>query len=130
MTDYSTAQKEACLRLHVTRSGSELILAWSQFVEQCTDGYRWDISEYRNEIRVREDIENLLREESLASCREHADFRLNVSLIDQNFREIALADCEFPGTTCWWSKVVPHHAGIDFAQYCLEIYGFKVEVTE
>jgi len=129
MPSYVSDQDALRTRLLIHRSGAQLIEAWSEFVAACEEGYAWDISEYRNELRVRGEIEQIMIAGELQVYREHAGFCGAVEGVDARFRLLGRPDWQFPDRTTWWERLVPARAGEALATYCRAVYGFPVEVA-
>src|SRR5258708_5123572 len=69
-------------------SPAQLLTQWEQLVDWCKQGYRWDVSEYGNELSVREKLERLLTSEQLQPYRELQELRTRVSEIDAQFKAL------------------------------------------
>lgn len=127
MKNYCALQDEVRIHHGISRTGAQLIDCWGAFVEECCEGYEWDISEYRNEIRVRRHIETLLRSDALAGHPDHDVFSGAVQVLDDRFRQLGHKEWKFPNGAQWWERQVPTFAGESLAQYCLDAYGYPVE---
>ncbi|KRP58815.1 hypothetical protein [Pseudomonas orientalis] len=107
-----------------------LVQKWSFFVDECQDGYRWDYSEYRNEIRVRGLLEQLLNSSAISSSENFKELRKKVISVDKKFKNLlqpAIALVEGEG---WWDSGVLMYAGEDYSCYMKEAHGVLVEVVE
>lgn len=125
-SDYHIAQDEVRIQHNITRSGAELLAAWAAFVHEVEDGYDWDISEYRNEIRVRDELSVLAVSDVLTPFVEHADFLEELRQLDERFRAQAHHTYRFPSASTWWRQLVPKSGGGDFARYCSTAHGFRL----
>lgn len=107
-----------------------MIAAWEAFIAECSDGYSWDISEYRNELRVRNDIEVLVSSERLLRYDEHKEFCRAVYALDNEFTQLGHEKWQFPSGSDWWERLVPKKSGRELARYCRQVYGFAIEEVE
>ena len=73
MKSYTTAQSEARARLNIARSPATLLDILAAFVDECENGYSWDISEYNNELRARDELGEVIAAPELQSYEEHAE---------------------------------------------------------
>lgn len=122
---YQVAQAESLARLGVRESAALLVAKWEALVSECEDGYSWDVSEYWNELRVRDVLESLLEERSLQTFDGHAELRSVVAAIDERFRAIVRDDVRIPGNT-WWRQAVLRIAGQEYRDYLSAVYGIAV----
>lgn len=109
---------------------NSLVQRWDFFVDECQDGYRWDYSEYRNEIRVRGLLEQLLNSSAISSSENFKELREKVISVDKKFKDLlqpGIASAEGEG---WWDSGVLMYAGEDYSCYMKEAYGVLVEVVE
>ncbi|MCH2231645.1 MAG: hypothetical protein MK105_15025 [Crocinitomicaceae bacterium] len=84
---------------------SQLINAWSNLVDICTAGYSDTIYEFDAEIMVRTSIEKILNSEKLNSFTEFHEFRDQVKLIDEKFKEVFILFNKEEGFTGnWWKR--------------------------
>src|SRR5438045_4866711 len=83
-------------------SPAQLLTQWEQFVDWCKDGYRWDVSEYSNELAVREKLELLLAAEPLQRFQELQELKARVSAIDARFKSLLKPDVQLPNREHWW----------------------------
>ncbi|MFJ7158385.1 hypothetical protein ACIQUQ_26075 [Streptomyces sp. NPDC101118] len=65
------------------------LTSWKRFVEACAEGYDDVISEYFEDLRVRDAIECGLAEKSLRELAGYEEFSRAVQAVDARFREIA-----------------------------------------
>lgn len=109
---------------------SDLVRIWEGFVEECEKGYQWDVSEYNNEIRVRDDLDLLLRAPSLQKCSELAELRSVVDPIDGRFRALLQDGVRPYDDETWYRAGVLRYAGQAYAEYFRSVHGIDVEVVE
>jgi hypothetical protein len=115
---------------HIPEKPPALLRKWDSFVDSCLSGYAWDISEYNNEIRVRDHIEVLLQAECLQQFPEIQAFRELVNPIDQQFKAVLQPDKTLPKQDSWWRKGVLKYAGEPYARYMQRVYGIEVDIVE
>lgn len=127
MDNYTAAQDDVRAAHGIARTGATLIHSWEALIEECTDGYSWDISEYRNELRVRNEIETLVSSEHLRQYEDHDQFVEAVRALDERFKALGHPTWRFPDASTWWERLVPARAGRDFASYCRQVYGFQID---
>ena len=120
---YMEAQQDVLSSLGEGCSAASLLDAWSAFVEEVEEGYAWDESEYRNEVRVRGQIELVMEAESLQKFVEHREFRENVQRVDSQFLSNSHPTWKFPWGGTWWESAVPVSSRGDFAE-CYRRFGF------
>ena len=106
------------------RSAASLLTAWSSFVDECEQGYSWDVSEYRNELGVRAQIELIVVAKSLNGFGEHQQFLDNVESVDSRFRANAHPTWTFSFGQAWWEKAVPENGVGESAEGYLQ-YGVR-----
>ena len=111
-------------------SPAQLLAQWGQFVEWCQEGYNWDVSEYMNELSVRERLERLLTAENLQPFPELRELKTRVSEIDARFKEILNPDVQLPNREYWWERGVLKRAGEQYAKYFRDAHDIQVEVVD
>jgi hypothetical protein len=110
-----------------TASPSSLLEQWRDFVEQCHEGYGWDLSEYDNEVRVRTRIERLLRAPQLRHFPEVREYAARVALLDDQFRQLLQKDVVRPALSGdWWEKGVLRFGGEEYARDMRDRFGIHV----
>ena len=107
-----------------------LLAQWEQFVTWCEDGYQWDVSEYNNELQVREKLETILSAGRLRTYPEIDVLKTEVSKIDERFRTLLNRDAVLESRANWWEKGILKRAGRAYASYFRDAYDIGVEVAE
>jgi len=102
-----------------------LLAKWKSFVEECADGYGWEYSEYRNEIRSRFLIQQLLDDERIASNEELQDLFIEIKDTDELFRSLLQDGCVIEGES-WWDQGVLKKAGEEYRSYMKDGYGITL----
>jgi hypothetical protein len=128
--DYLTSVREVLQSVDCDLWPSELVGRWLQLVEDAEDGYRWDVSEYDNEIRARSCLDALLTSPELSRFPELEILAAEVRPIDDRFRALLLAGVERPGKSTWFERGVLSRAGEAYANFFRSAYGIDVEVDE
>lgn len=108
---------------------AQLLDKWAYFVNGCSEGYQWDISEYDNELSVRKDIEEIIRTKRLKHFSEIRELKLQISDIDKRFKALLKANVELPNRDHWWEKGVLIKAGEPYATYIKKVYGIQIEIV-
>lgn len=128
MNNYAFAARKVLTECGAaTDSPAALVEGWDSFVKECEAGYSWDISEYDNEIRVRRDLERLLKAESLQEFPAIEELSTTVARIDERFRCLLQADVERPKRHYWFDRGILKQAGTEYAKFFLSAYGVHVE---
>jgi len=109
-------------------SPAQLLTQWQQFVNWCEEGYRWDVSEYRNELSVRDRLERLLTAERLQPFRELGELKARVDETDTRFKSLLIPGVKMPNHKQWWEQAVLKRAGEQYANYFRQAHGIEVEV--
>lgn len=108
-----------------------LLDAWDAFVSQCEVGYRFDLSEYVHDIKIRRELEFLLSVPELQSFPEFEELTGRVHEVDQRFRALLLPDVIQPyASDEWWERGVLRYAGREYATDLKTLYGIKVAEIE
>lgn len=108
----------------VNASPDELLEEWRGFVEQCEQGYEYNVMEYHADLSVRDRIEACLRGEG----SEDAGFVAGVAEADARFRALLQPGVEVgPEGDPWWHRGVPRYAGYPLAEGLSEWFGVQVE---
>jgi hypothetical protein len=107
-----------------------LLRKWEQFIESCEDGYSWDVSEYNNEIRVRDQIESILGSDKLQRFEELSEFRHSVEALDKRLRTLFQTRVSLADRAGWWNQGVLKEAGYYYADYMKAAHGIHVERVE
>jgi hypothetical protein len=126
---YIEAQQAVLARLQ-SPPVTFLLEQWKFIVEECESGYRWDISEYHNEIRARDYLEDVLAAPELSSYLEHGELRTEVSMLDSRFRKIISPVWTVPGEERWWRRAVLRYGGPEYVNYMRDAYGMNVELVD
>ena len=110
------------------KSPATLLDQWSWFVDECENGYRWDISEYDSELSVRRTLDILLEAKSLSAFAEIAELAGRVKEIDIRSRRLLHPVARRERGETWWEKGILAEAGEAYADYCKSVYGTSIKV--
>jgi hypothetical protein len=108
---------------------ADLVTQWQEFVNWCAEGYQWDISEYNNEISVRNELEKMLSASKLQSYNELQQLKFVVSEIDNRFKDLLKEDISLKNKTNWWEQGILKKAGEPYATYFHQAYGISIEIV-
>ena len=125
-------EAKAILRRHgfKQRTPDELIEWWANLVEQCVDGYDWTIYEFDYELVVRDYIEALMNEPSLANSRQFEEFKQRVAELDRRFKAVLQEGVQRPWKSqSWWRVGVLKYAGEDYREDMSSRYAIDVEIS-
>ena len=95
----------------------------------CKEGYQWDMSEYTNELGVRERLERLLTADQLQPYPELHEIKTRVHEIDARFRALLIPNIQLENREHWWERGVLTRAGEPYAAYFRDAYIIDVEVV-
>lgn len=109
-------------------SPAHLLDLWEYFVDECREGYRWDVSEYDNEISVRDTLERLLTARDLEPFPELSAIGERVDELDNRFRALLDPIACRTNRAHWWEQGILARAGSAYASYIRDVYGIKVEI--
>lgn len=104
-----------------------LIQKWRFFIEECKDGYRWDYSEYLNDIRFRSLLQRLLEEPKIANADEFKELFDELTCLDDMFKSLLQPDIFIGTGEKWWERGVLIRAGEEYCFYMKAARGIVVE---
>ena len=110
-------------------SPAQMIEQWEQLMDWCKDGYQWDVSEYLNELSVRDKLEHLLTAKRLQPYPELQELKSRVAEIDARFKPLLRSDVQLENHEHWWERGVLKRAGEQYATYFRDAHGIQVEVV-
>lgn len=106
------------------QSPEELLDAWRGLVEECGNGYEYNVMEYHADLEVRDRLERCLR----SPGRTDAAFAAQVAAVDEQFRALLQPGVEVgPAEDPWWHRGVPRYAGDALAEGMREWFGVEIE---
>lgn len=123
---------EACAAL-LAKLGFEgeslesLVIKWGFFIEQCKDGYGWDYSEYRNEIRVRSLIQELMSCSKIFDADELKECFEYLAFLDGEFKSLLQSGIDVEEGSSWWDRGVLKRAGEEYCYYMARAHQILVE---
>ena len=116
---------------HVPTSPAQVLGAWEEFVTTCTYGYDLDLSEYLNDLSIRQFIQLVLDDSEAKRTEMYALFVKRVSHIDDQFRGL-VSDGPLvrPGSDLWWNRRIPPYGAPEFVEDARERYSVELRVGE
>lgn len=127
MRSYVGEQDAVRSREGIEASGSSLLDMWGDLIAECETGYQWEMSELRNELRVRDQLQTLAAAPTLQAFAEHRDFEARLRSLDDRFRTLLRSDVEFEQQQGWWRRGVLRFAGPAYCDYCKAVLGVEIE---
>jgi hypothetical protein len=109
---------------------ASLIQKWKFFIEECESGYAWDYSEYRNEIRVRWLLQNLLDSPEVCKFPEFKCFFDELFSLDERFRLLLQSGRAVVEGYNWWDRGVLARAGEEYCHYMEGAHGILVKNSD
>ena len=104
---------------------------WDDFVTACTDGYEFDLSEYLNDLSVRQFIQQVLDDSESGRTEMYAPFAERIRRIDDRFREVASGGpLVRPGSDLWWDRRIPPYGAAEFFDDARERYAVELRVVD
>ena len=121
-------------KLYIIRNGAKeynlsvLLSEWTSFVSQCEQGYQFDISEYDNDVSIRDKIEEVINNEELYSPQDVQRFADAVHMLDEQLRALFIDNVYRPFTSgTWWEASILKFAGQEYSEDMLNLY--KIDVV-
>ncbi|MFF2065088.1 hypothetical protein ACFVWZ_25350 [Streptomyces sp. NPDC058200] len=104
---------------------------WEEFVRECADGYEFDLSEYLNDLSVRQLLQQVLDDAEAKRTETYAPFAQRVRGIDDRFREVVSEGPLIrPGSDHWWDRQVPPHGAAEFVEDVRERHSVDLRVVD
>ncbi|MDX3457516.1 hypothetical protein PV396_37145 [Streptomyces sp. ME02-8801-2C] len=99
-------------------------------VDECVDGYDMDVSEYLNDLSIRDLLQRVTDDPIVRSLPEFAWFTAELAGIDERFRAV-LADGPMvrPGEHRWWRRSLPAVGQEDFVRDAKERYRVELRLV-
>ncbi|MGW1278877.1 hypothetical protein ACWD4V_18250 [Streptomyces tsukubensis] len=89
--------------------------SWSDFVQECVDGYGMDYSEYIHDSLVRDLIGEFLADDAARNASGFKEFIAAVQEVDEKFRAlISRGPVVLPEEERWWRRSLPPTGGEEF----------------
>jgi hypothetical protein len=116
---------------HVPTRPAQALGTWEDFVTTCTDGYEFDLSEYLNDLSIRQFIQLVLDDSEAKRTEMHALFAERVRRIDDRFREL-VSDGPLirPRSDLWWDRRIPPYGATEFVEDARERYSVELRVVD
>lgn len=104
-------------------SPEELLDEWRGLVEECENGYEYNVMEYHADLAVRDRLERCLQ----LPDRTDAAFAAQVAEVDAQFRALLQPGVEVgPADDPWWHRGVPRYSGHALAEGMHEWFGVEI----
>ncbi|WP_095102124.1 hypothetical protein [Pseudomonas sp. Irchel 3A5] len=110
-----------------SESLESLVMKWEFFIEQCKDGYRWDYSEYRNEIRVRSLLQELKNCSNIYGAGELKGCFEYLAFLDEEFKSLMQPGVDVEEGSSWWDRGVLKCAGEEYCYYMARAHQILVK---
>ncbi len=107
---------------------SVLASKWTFFVDQCAEGYDWNIYEFDNELSVRDSIEEILNDPVFKQFYEFGGFVREVHDADERYRDLLQPNVKRTSfSESWWHTGVLKSAGDEYCSDVLRRYSILVK---
>ena len=106
-----------------------LLKSWKAMIEICKKGYQDNISEYDNDLSIREAIELVLSSERSKEYPEFTEFLEKVNRLDEEFSEFLQTDITRSEYANWWLQRAPKYGCAELADDFFQIYGIRITVV-
>ncbi|MEU4618116.1 hypothetical protein [Streptomyces umbrinus] len=109
----------------------EALRSWEETVDECVDGYDLDVSEYLNDLSIRDLLERVADDSSVRLLPEYSWFTAELARIDERFKEV-LADGPLirAKERRWWRRSLPTAGRADFVSDVKERYGVELMLVD
>lgn len=105
--------------------------SWEEVVKLCAEGYDFDVSEYLNDVSIRELLQHVIDDPVVQSLPEHSWFSAELSRVDEGFRALLLnGPVVRPNESRWWLRSLPARGQQEFVDDVRDRYGVDIEVIE
>ncbi|NUK06137.1 hypothetical protein [Streptomyces lunaelactis] len=101
---------------------------WSEFVDDCTEGYEGTLFEYWDDMSIRGFLQRVVDDPEVKEVPELAWFKTEVRRVDEKFAGLLAQGFDVQGGRGWWERKIPHVAGREMAENVKEQYGYEIEV--
>ncbi|MCM1972674.1 hypothetical protein [Streptomyces sp. G1] len=101
---------------------------WSEFVDDCMEGYEGTLFEYWDDLSIRSFLQRVIDDSMLKEVPELTWFKSEVQRVDEKFASLLAQGFEARGGRGWWERKIPRVAGHAMAENVKEQYGYEVEV--
>ncbi|MFI8104004.1 hypothetical protein [Streptomyces sp. NPDC086023] len=101
---------------------------WSDFVDDCAEGYEGTLFEYWDDLTIRSFLQRVIDDPAIKETPELAWFKSEIHRADEIFARLLAQGFEVTGGRGWWERKLPRIAGHEMAANIKEQYGHEVEV--
>lgn len=99
---------------------------WQEFVDICGGGYMESVMDYDYDLRIRDDIEQVLKDNNLYKHEGFSLFRSEIEAIDISFKELLHSEFKRNATT-WWQQGILKYGGEEYVSSVSDLLGYKIE---
>ncbi|AWW43581.1 hypothetical protein DN051_44575 (plasmid) [Streptomyces cadmiisoli] len=104
---------------------------WEDFVEECEIGYASDLSEYLNDLSVRQLLQKVLDDAEAKRTETYLPFAQRVRRIYERFHEVVNEGPEVrPRSECWWDRRLPATGAAEFVADVWERYAVDLRTAD
>ena len=109
---------------------SSLLDGWDSIVRQCEDGYTFGLSEFSNDLWVRNFIDRLCADPRVIGDPVRIDFMTVLEDTDRRFRsmlapEFQIGQSDMP----WWQRGVLRYAEEEYVEDLRNQYGIAIDTV-
>jgi hypothetical protein len=116
---------------HVPTRPAQALGAWEEFVTECAGGYTYDLSEYLNDLSIRQFFQLVLEDSEAKRTLTYALFAERVGHIDDRFRGLVSGGpLVRPGSDLWWDRRIPPYGAAEFVEDARERYSVELRVVD
>ncbi|MBL0885908.1 hypothetical protein [Myceligenerans indicum] len=109
---------------------ADALMSWSEFVDECAEGYSFGVYEYDNDLQVR-DLLELAFDGEADELLGAEEARRSIVVVDERFRRILKPGVRVPGASeTWWSGAVPARGGVELVEDLEENYRTEIDLVE
>ncbi|MFI0896957.1 hypothetical protein [Streptomyces sp. NPDC020983] len=111
------------------RTPGRALEMWSDFVEDCEEGYSATLFEYWDDLSVRRFLQAVVASPGIGDMPDAAWFLDEVAGLDLRLKSVLEGGFEMHGGWGWWERRIPRFAGEEMARDVREQFGFEMEVV-
>ncbi|MFF0087202.1 hypothetical protein ACFYR1_47280 [Streptomyces canus] len=116
---------------HVPTRPAQVLGAWEAFVTTCMGGYEFDLSEYLNDLSIRQFIQLVLDDSEAKRTEMYKLFAERIRRIDDRFcKLVSEGPLIRPRSDLWWDQRIPPYGAADFVEDARERYSVELRVVD
>jgi hypothetical protein len=101
---------------------------WSEFVDDCAEGYEGTLFEYWDDMSIRGFLQRVIDDPVAKETPELAWFETEVRRVDEKLASLLAQGFDVQGGRGWWERKTPRVAGREMAENIKGQYGYDIEV--